>query len=274
MPESFATVLRDQGRGVAGALLVVGLSFLYTMETWWLAWELPMGYLVAYAIAGLGVVLLTTRSIGFRSDEKRRTDRNLFDLLTSFTELLLQSFVTAYLVLLLFGVLELGDSLSTVVRLGLIQVVPLGFGASLANVLLRDSGEDEPELRFPRNLAIFTLGALFVAFPIAPTQEMEKIAGYMTWHRAPLVIVASVAVSYLVLYELGFRGESRRTEQHSKRYQLGTGFVVYAIAAAVSTVLLVAFGHHLGATPTAVVQEVVVLSFLATVGASAGEVVL
>lgn len=38
--------LRDPIRGITGALLVVGVTFNYTMETWW--WTLPPKYLVGY----------------------------------------------------------------------------------------------------------------------------------------------------------------------------------------------------------------------------------
>lgn len=273
MGESRAAVLRDQGRGVAGALLVAGMTVLYTMETWWLAWTLPILYLAVYALVGLGAVYVVSRVVGFRSDERRRRDRSLLLSLTSFTELLLQSFVTAYLVLLLVGVLELGDSLTTAVRLGLIQAVPLGFGAALANAALGGSSGADDEEVFPRNVPIFALGALFVVFPIAPTQEMELVAAHMTWNRAPLLVVASVAVAYLVLYELGFRDQDART-QREWQYQLGTAFIIYALAAAISAVLLVAFGHHVDTTILEVVQQVVVLAFPASVGASAGEVVV
>lgn len=42
----------------------------------------------------------------------------------------------------------------------------------------------------------------------------------------------------------------------------------------VSTVLLVAFGHAAGTTVSELVQQTIVLSLPASVGASAGEVVL
>lgn len=265
-------VLKDQGRGIAGALLVAGLSVLYTMETWWLAWTLPIQYLIVYALVGLGGVLFVTRNVGFREDEDKKT-RNVRQLVTDFSELLIQSFVTAYLFLLILGVLELNDSASTIVRLGLLQVVPLGFGAALANAVLRGGEEESPETVFPKNIGIFALGALFVTFPLVPTEEMEKIAMYMGWNRALLLIVVTVAVSYLVLYELGFRGESSRLEHRSKPYQVGMAFVIYAVALVVSTVMLAAFGHFLDTTAAEAVQQVIVLSFPASVGASAGEVV-
>ena len=38
---SVVSEIREQGRGMAGALLVLGISFAYTIETWWLAVEIP-----------------------------------------------------------------------------------------------------------------------------------------------------------------------------------------------------------------------------------------
>lgn len=37
MARSFGTVLRDQGRGVVGALFV-SIELLFTMEMWWAGW--------------------------------------------------------------------------------------------------------------------------------------------------------------------------------------------------------------------------------------------
>jgi len=39
-------ILRNQARGITGALLVVGLAVLYTSEMWWLAWRLPIEFLI------------------------------------------------------------------------------------------------------------------------------------------------------------------------------------------------------------------------------------
>lgn len=73
MARSAADVLRTQGRGVTGALLVVGVATLYTMETWWIARVLPTTHLLAYALGGLAVVFLPTREVGFREDDDGRS---------------------------------------------------------------------------------------------------------------------------------------------------------------------------------------------------------
>ena len=274
MPDSLGAVLRDQGRGITGALLVAGLSSLFTMETWWLGWRLPLPYLLGYAFFGLVAVFVITRNIGFREEESKRPQRNRYRLVTDFSELVLQSFVAAYGVLLAFGVVEVGDSLITVVRMGLIQVVPLGFGASVANALLAETDGEIRESTFPQYLGTFAVGAAFVAFPLAPTEEVEVVAVHAGWLRLAVLVVLSVATVYLVLFELRFRGYRGRIEARSTRRQLGSSFVAYAVGVTVAVALLFSFGHFAGTTFAEGVAQTIVLAFLASVGASAGEVVL
>lgn len=272
MTRTHADVLRDQGRGIAGALFVSGLGLLYTMETWFLGWRLPMTHLLGYAIVGLAGVFVVTDQVGFQEDASERPTHA--KLAIDFSELVLQSFLTAYLVLFLFGVVRLGDSLVAVVRLGLVQVVPLGFGAALANRLLAgaDDGPDEPT--FPDNVPTYLLGAVFVALPVAPTDEVALIALQAGWLRLAGLVGLSVVIAYLVLYELEFRGHSSRTASRSRAAQVGSAFLVYAIGTVVAVGLLLAFGQYDGAAFRHAARLTIVLSFLAATGASAGEVVL
>jgi len=61
--------LRERDRGMAGALLVLGISFAYTRETWWLPVKIPPSRLIAFVVAGLELVVPMARSVGFRSDD-------------------------------------------------------------------------------------------------------------------------------------------------------------------------------------------------------------
>jgi putative integral membrane protein (TIGR02587 family) len=273
MGELQLDALRNQVRGLTGALFVVGIALLYTMETWWLSWRLPLVHLLMYALAGLAAVLVVARQIGFREeDQQEASTRNPWELGREFTELVLQSFLAANLALLVFGILELGDPLLKVARLGLLNVVPLAFGAALANRLLvsaEDSGGGEPV-----DLGNFVLGGVFVAFPLAPIEETVRIAAHAGWDRLPWLVAGAVVVAHLVLHELEFRGHGARTEDRSRFSQVGTAFVVYAVGVAVATALLAGFGQFRGVPFGTAVQQVVILSFPAALGASAGEVVL
>jgi len=273
------TELRNQIRGITGALLVVGLTFHYTMETWWLGWTLPMPYLVGYALVGLTAVVLIDRVIGFHRGDEGQDGASKpwwYAAVVDFSQIFMQSIVASYSILLVIGILDLGSSLNLVVRLGLVEVVPLGFGAALANRMLSSSDEAEAsreQRQFPHNLAIFAVGAIFVSSTIAPTQEVELIAAHMGWLRHVALVALTLVVVYLVLYEVEFRGHHARV-QKEPFLQVGTVFLVYLVAVVTSFFLLMGFGHFIEATVALVYQETVVLAFPAAVGAAAAEVVI
>lgn len=263
--------LQEQGRGVVGALVVVGLADLYTMEMWWHGWQLPVWTLAGYSVVGLGVVLLITEFVGFRQDDEVGFE-SPSELPLEFAELVLQSFVAAGLVLVMFDVVGPTTPLPVVARLLLVLVVPLGFGAALANLLL--TGEKDGIRRFPKNLATYALGAAFVVAPIAPTQEVELLAARAgPWHLAAIVL-ATVAAAYLTLFELEFQGQPHRVRGRNRLVLVGEGTVVYAVSLLVCAGLLASYGHFSGTPVEVWVQEVVVLGFGATIGASAGQVVV
>ena len=273
MARSLGALLRDQGRGVVGAL-IVSAELLLTMEMWWHAWQLPLLWLIAYAVVGLVAVLAITRSVGFREEDEGQTF-SLSRALVDFTELLLQSFLTAYAALLLFGVVGLDDSLLAVVRLGLLFVVPLGFGAAVANAFLSATGDDEGKVyRLHGNLGMFAVGAVFVSMTIAPTGEVLLLAAYAGWTRLLLVVVTSLLVAYLVLFELEFRGHQARTSTMGARRRATLTVVIYAIGCVVAGALLAAFGRFEQSGIDVWTQLTIVLAFPATLGASAARVVL
>ncbi len=300
----------DQGRGVTGALLVIGTSMLYTMEMTWLGRRLPPAVLLSYTVVGMGLVLVATKYVGFRASEDWETDRSTASYVTDFTELLMQSFLTAYAVLFLFGFVGIDDPPLVVVRLGLIFVVPLAFGASIANQLLgtqdgggnggsdggggsgdgrggggnsgesggsasHGSGDGATRNRsFARDLVIYTAGAVFISAAFAPTEEIPLIATTAGWPRLFATVVASVLVAHLILFELEFRGHEHRVGRESERQQWGTTFTLYFISVVVAVLLLAAFGQVPADRFAVVVQEVIVLAFPASIGASGATVVL
>jgi len=75
---NFALEVREQGRGMMGALLVLGISFAYTTETWWLAVEVPATHLLAFVVVGIALIVPITRAVGFRgmTTDRRCTSRS------------------------------------------------------------------------------------------------------------------------------------------------------------------------------------------------------
>lgn len=274
--QSFGGELREQGRAIIGALVVLGITALYTMETWWLGWRLPLRHLIVYDLAGLGLVLAVTRNVSFRAKDREQNGggrNHVLTTVTDFAELVLQSFVAAYFVFLLFGVIGLGEPLTIVARLGLIAVVPLAFGAALTNQLLRGNDDSEPK-SFPRQLATFAVGAIFLSGTMAPTEEMELIATYIDWYRAVAFVLLTLFTSYVMLYELGLRGQDRRIRSRTKLWQFGHAALVYTIGILVSAALLYAFGHFAETSFAIRARMTIILALPASVGAGAAQVII
>jgi putative integral membrane protein (TIGR02587 family) len=189
-------------------------------------------------------------------------------------EAVFQAFFVAYVMLFLLGIVTLEDPLHVIVRLGLVQVVPLAFGAALANEFLSGEQEVISEAAFPKSLGVFAMGAVFFAAPIAPTEEVGVLAAAASWTRLGGLVVATLVGTYLVLYELEFRGQTGRLEGRSRWRRVGQTCVVYALGMAVAAGLLAALTET-GAEPfTTAVRRTVVLAFPAAIGASAARVVL
>jgi putative integral membrane protein (TIGR02587 family) len=276
-------VLRNQVRGVTGALVVSGVTILLTVEMWWLAWQRPASHLIVYAVVGLGIVLFITRSSGFRVEEEDEDnpEYDIARLTVNFAELVLQSVFAAVVVLFVYGVLDLASSLHVVARAALLQVVPLGFGAALANRLLHEAEDDEEDSAEQQslraNVAIFAAGAIFFSLPLGASIEVNVLAANAGWPRLAAIVSMSLVMAYLILYELEFRGQSRRRSGERKLREMlthvGQTCIVYAVGVAVSALLLWGFGY-LTYSATVDVQKIVVLSFPTTVGGAAARVIL
>ena len=259
---------RDLGRGLVGALLL-GLPLAYTMETWWLGWRLPTHVILLFDVVGIAVVVGVTHAIGFK--RAHRGPVGVRRLVEDFLELILTSSLAAYGTLLLFGIIDPQDSLAAVVRLGAIELIPFALGAALANHAFAGA-EGEGPAPFAKEMAVYALGALFFAFPVAPTEEMALMAAHTGPWRLALVVAVSLALCYVALYELEFRGASGRARR--PLVQAGETFTGYAVAFAVSAGLLAGYGQLLDVTLYEGVQKCVILGLLASVGGAAARVIL
>ena len=266
--------LLDLARSLVGALLL-GVPLLYTMETWWLGWRLPAWLLLLYSVGGLVVISVLTHFVGYHKEDHPDGSRVVQEA-KAFLELFATSFVAGVIVLLLMGIPQDRFASPDVLRLALIEVVPLGLGASLTNLAL-SSAEDEQEdgSDFVKEGATFAVGAVFFALPIAPTEEMQLIAAHAGPWRLVALLLASLVITHLTLYVLNFRGHAGRHKgAGSFLVQAGETMTGYAIALVVSLGLLGGFGHLLEANLSETLQEGVTLAFVASLGGAAARVVV
>lgn len=259
--------LRGLARASAGAL-IFGFPLLMTMEMWTFGAQMGRGRLALFVIVTAGVVYGLNRFAGFREETSR------FDDLLDTAAALLVGFVVSATLLALLGLLGPQTSLREGIGMVAIQAAPASMGAMLANKQLqqdRPSGSKEDRAGYPGQLFLMGAGALFLAFNVAPTEEMLLIGFRMSpWHATALVF-ASLAAMHALVFTVGFAGQ-HESGGHLRAF---THFTLagYGLGLLVSTYVLWTFGRLDGGLSEAV-RAIVVLGFPAALGAAIARLVV
>lgn len=189
--------------------------------------------------------------------------------------------IASAVVLALFGVLKPAMPIDEMAGMIAIQSVPGSFGAMIARKQLGAGESDENAEHEARSagyagqLFLMMAGALFLAFNVAPTEEMILIGFKMTpWHSLALIAV-SLALLHALVFSVGFAGQ----EEAPKGYGFDRRFLIYtvpgyAIALLVSFYTLWTFGRADGGDIGAIAATVVVLGFPAAIGAAVARLVV
>jgi putative integral membrane protein (TIGR02587 family) len=257
-------------RAFGGALLFA-LPLLMTMEMWQLGSTMPPLRLALFLFAMFPLLGGLAYYAGFEESF------GWLDFLLNACVAYAVAFVAAAIGLALLAALQPGMSAEEIVgRLGL-QAVPASIGAMLARGQL-GIREEEQEVRrrtYAGALFLAATGALFMAFNIAPTEEVVLIAQMMTaWHAVALVL-ASLALMHAFVYAVEFRGQATLQEgisPWSEFFRLTV--VAYALALLVCLYVLWTFGRAEGLAPAELLIETVVLGFPAALGAAAARLIL
>lgn len=259
-------------RAFAGAVLF-GLPLLMTMEMWWLGFYMESWRLALLLVLFFPFLVVLSWHVGFEPTFSLRDD--VVDALVAYAV----GFVSSALVLWLIGVLKPDASLREMVGQVSLQAVPASIGALLSQTQL--GGKDARQQ--PRggvalywsDLFIMSVGALFLAFNLAPTDEMVQIAAGLSEGRTALLIVVSVAAMHLFVYAVAFRGQPQ-DHQKASGWSVLMRFTVtgYVLAALVSAYMLWSFGRLDGLSPAAALHAVAVLGFPAAIGAAAARLIL
>jgi len=270
-------------RGVAGGL-IAGLPLLYTMEVWWLGETAePSHVLVVLAFTMVPVAVLVLAG-GFRRDERPRG----LDVVVDTTVALGLGVATCAVVLLAIGQLQLDMSAVRAAETVVVQAAPFALGAAVAAQVFRpdeDGGRDDaPEgagdrgssssRATARDLGATATGALFFGMAIAPTEEIPLITASLSAADAALLVLLSLAATYLIVFVAGFADqEARRAQVGALQHPLTETVAAYVTTLVVALCMLWVFDNLTG-DPITVLVETVVLGLPAGVGGAAGRVVV
>jgi uncharacterized membrane protein len=134
--------------------------------------------------------------------------------------------------------------------------------------------DDERSHDFVSQMAIAFCGGVLFATNIAPTEEILVVAEESSPLKLLLIALVSLLLGGYVLFFSQFRGASRFSHRDGL-FPLVRGIIsTYAVALLAAACSLFFFGRFDGETPQICLSQTVVLSLVASLGASAGRLLL
>ncbi len=260
-------------RGAGGALLFA-FPLLMTMEMWWLGHSLERWRLLVFLGSAGPMLLGLSYYAGFEP-----TFRLLDEVLDALAAFAL-GIAVALVALLLLAQIEGGMSPGEIVGKLAVCAIPASIGALVAGKQFGADKDDDSQRRkehvgYLGRLFLMSVGAIVLAFSVAPTEEMILIAYSMTpWHGLALMAV-TILLLHGFVYGLGFPGQPERQGDHSLGHTvLAFTLPGYGIALAISLFCLWAFGRLEGTALHEIAQMTVVLAFPAGLGAATSRLVI
>jgi len=268
--------LQEYGRGLAGGLMF-SLPLLYTMEVWWAGFIAHPYRLLVYLLATFVLLLGYNRYAGLRRDSSMAEVA-----IDSVEEMGIGLFIAA-LILFLLGRITLDMPFGEIAGVIVAEAATVAIGVSVGTAQLGAGGKDDEgmgkssergEPHFGAQIVFAFCGAVLFAANLAPTEEIVIIGIQTSWVKITGLAMLSLLIAFLILHFSDFTGAQEFVRaDHPTLILLGT-VVTYAIALSASGLILWFFGRFDGVTMLTALSQTVALGLAATLGASAGRLLL
>lgn len=290
LERSLTKSLQEYLRGIVGGLLF-SLPLLYTMEVWWAGYLTHPSRLLLYVLATFTLLLGYNRYAGLR-----RSASPVEVAIDSVEEMGI-GLVIAAIVLWLLGQIEADMPISEIVGKVIVEAMTVAIGVSIGTAQL-GGGEGEQEKDkgmkgetsytssspvplftgdnsdFGGQLAIALCGAMLFAANVAPTEEIIQIAIETSAMKLLGLALLSILLATLILFYSDFTGSERFSQTRGIKTVVFGAVVTYAIALVASAAILWFFGRFDDTGMIVCLAQTVVLGVAATLGASAGRLLL
>lgn len=276
--------VQDLIRGASGGFLF-GIPLLYTMEVWWIGSYTEPPLMLGILAATFIVVFWLNRTDGFRQLSPDRPVEALMDSVEALAIGILC--VTVILILLreVNATTPLNEALGKIVLEGM----PFAIGVALARSILaggrEGSANEQPGSQFSTSATYpityndtladagaTLIGTIFIAFNIAPTDEVSMLAAAMSPPWLIALMAASLLITYGIVFVAGFTTQQRRLQQRGAfQHPLVETVIAYLIALGAAALMLWVF-HRLGSSDpwTLWLKYILILGLPAAIGGAAG----
>jgi len=276
---SVAESFQEYGRGVAGGLMF-SLPLLYTMEVWWAGFSAHPWRLAAYVVATFVLLLGYNRFAGLRHDA------SMTEVAIDSVEELGLGFIIAALALFLLGRITFEMPANEIAGQIVIEAMTVAIGVSVGTAQLGGGKEDEgiegsgrgakgqPGIHFGGQMLLAFCGATLFASNVAPTEEIVVIAVESSWLRLVGLAFVSLLLGSLILHYSEFTGARELVSADGLSTVVVGSVITYAVALCAAALILWFFGRFDGVSLYTSLAQVIVLGVAATLGASAGRLLL
>ncbi|WP_052050277.1 TIGR02587 family membrane protein [Leptolyngbya sp. KIOST-1] len=274
-------------QGAVGGFLF-GIPLLYTVEVWSIGAATDPHWLLVVLAATLVGVGLLTQVEGFRQTLRLHPVEALLESI----EAVAIGVVCAALALGLLRRITLATPLAEVLGKVVFEAVPFALGVALARSTLQGKrGRDRrtttplsrrltsPTLANLRDALVdfdaALIGAVLIAFSIAPTEEVPLLAASLPPLWLLLIMAASLGLSYAIVFASGFTDRAERRQRGLLFSPVTETLVAYLVALVASVVMLVLFQQLNPSDPWSEwLSDVLVLGLPASIGGAAGRILI
>src|SRR5687767_5459884 len=253
-----------------GGAILFSVPLLMTMEMWWLGFYMDRFRLALF----LALAFLLVLGLSYFEGGEETFKIEVLDALTACAV----GYIVATVMLFLLGIIKPWMSFDELLGKIALHAVPCSIGAILAR---RQLGVEETHKEQRRTeqyggkIFLMGAGAIFLAFQLAPTEEMVLIGYQITgWHAAALAVVS---LGIMQAFLLSIEAKGRKTIFAADFFWsvfMRLTIVGYALVLLLSLYVLWTFGRLDGTAVSEAMMSVLVLGFPAAVGASAARLIL
>lgn len=269
--------------GASGGFLF-GIPLLYTMEVWFIGSYVQPGILLGILAVTFVIILLINRIEGFRPQESETISGAIAETI----ETLAIGITCAALMLIILQRIDLQTSLTEALGKTVFEGVPFSLGVAFSRSLL--SGNPQQESRDSdrgappsdrrslvwkdtlTDLVATTIGALFIAFSIAPTDEVKVLAATATPFWLLIIMLFSLSISYGIVFASKITNYQQRFKQSGLFQSPLSETVISYIVSLIIGILMMWFFHKItfGDAWFIWLRYGIILSLPASIGGAAG----